>query len=527
MKLPKLIFYNLFLIFKKKFMNMKPVYKVIFFLFLFIFSFTIKGLSQPPISISASIGSYSTISGTGVITLNAASNGEAISTISSLPFNIRYNNTSYSTLYVSTKGTISFNRPFINYLPFFVTLQDGDQNSENLDFIAVFWHDLVADQIHAPFSQVKYIVEGTAPNRTLTIEWDKLFLWSDPILYNPSDEVLSFQAKFFENSENIEFKYKKNNSFINPLSGGRPVGLQFLNNTYYTVTELTTNAQLSQNITNYTNYIDSYNDGLTLLFYPTPTISISTPLASLTSCKGTVSTPTSFNVNGSNLTASVTISAPSKFEISRTPGGSYSSSLTLNNASTVTETLYVRMSTSASFGLNSGTISATSIGAASVTTIVSGTVLAKPTLSANAISLCAEATYLITKTTSMPVDNGWSVSGTITVNNGYVTAGTIQGSYTVIYTDGCAQTASATVIVNNSNNGVTAITDGLASYKINNTNPIPQGPTATLYVGYNGFNYTSATKPTNTGFYNANNQSSNSAGCPYPFYIFRCTTCPD
>ena len=68
---------------------------------------------------------------------------------------------------------------------------------------------------------------------------------------------------------------------------------------------------------------------------------------------------------------------------------------------------------------------------------------------------------------------------------------------------------------------------GLASYKINNTNPIPQGPTASLYVGYNGFNYTSATKSTNTGYYKANNQSVNSAGCPYPFYIFRCTTCPD
>ena len=127
----------------------------------------------------------------------------------------------------------------------------------------------------------------------------------------------------------------------------------------------------------------------------------------------------------------------------------------------------------------------------------------------------------------MPVDNGWSVSGTITVNNGYVTAGTTPGIYTVSYSDGCAQTASATVIVNNSNNGVTAITDGLASYKINNTNPIPQGPTASLYVGYNGYNYYSATKPTNTGYYKANNQSGNNAGCPYPFYIFRCTTCPD
>jgi hypothetical protein len=122
----------------------------------------------------------------------------------------------------------------------------------------------------------------------------------------------------------------------------------------------------------------------------------------------------------------------------------------------------------------------------------------------------------------MPVDNGWSVTGSNSVNNGFLTAGTISGTYTVSYTDGCAQTASATVTVNNSNNGVTTITDGQASYKFNNT---AQGPSANVYIGYNGFNYTSATKPTNTGFYKANNQSGNSAGCPYPFYIFRCTTC--
>jgi hypothetical protein len=125
----------------------------------------------------------------------------------------------------------------------------------------------------------------------------------------------------------------------------------------------------------------------------------------------------------------------------------------------------------------------------------------------------------------MPVDNGWSVTGSNTVNSGYVTAGNINGTYTVSYADGCAQTVSATVTVNNSD--ISPAITGLASYKIHNTNPIPQGPTASLYVGYNGYNYYSATKPTNTGFYKANNQSGYTAGCPYPFYIFRCTTCPD
>jgi len=337
-------------------------------------------------------------------------------------------------------------------------------------------------------------------------------------------------------------------------------------------------------------------------------LSISSPIATLTSCSGTASSPTTFGVTGSGLTASVTISAPTNFEISISSGGTYSSSLTLTNTPTVSQTLYVRLNSSATAGDKTGNITATSTGASDATTSVNGTVNAipsisinetdvsgsadndskvckggsatltasggstyswntspiittaaitpslssnttytvtgtsaagcsnitsviitveaLPTLSVSSISLCAEATYLITKTTSMPVDNGWSVSGTITVNNGYVTAGTTTASnYTVSYTDGCAQTASATVTVNNSD--ISPAITGQASYKISNTNPIPQGPTASLYVGYNGYNYFSATKPTNTGYYKANNQSGSSAGCPYPFYIFRCTTCPD
>jgi hypothetical protein len=302
--------------------------------------------------------------------------------------------------------------------------------------------------------------------------------------------------------------------------------------TYFTKIKTVTNSTISasSNVYPYFSFTqDRFRkfDNFTITGPRFNYISLSNPVASLTSCSGSSSSPTSFGVTGSGLTASVTITAPSKFEISRTSDGSYSSSLTLNLSSTVSQTLYVRLNSSATFGINSGTISAISTGASEVTTEVSGTVLAKPTLSTSAISLCAEATYLITKTTVVSNNDSWIVSGIITVNNGYVTAGTTPGTYTVSYTDGCAQTASATVTVNNSDNGVTAITDGLASYKINNTNPIPQGPTASFYAGYNGFNYSSATRPTKPGFYKANNQSGNNAGCPFPFEIFRCTTCPD
>jgi len=406
------------------------------FFFLLFFSFIINGISQPPISISASIGSYSTISGT---ILNEASNGEAISTISGLPFNIRYNNTNYTSLYVTTYGTISFNRPYINYIPEFL--------EPDLDFIAVFWDAFFANESSSPLSKVQYKIDGSPGSQTLTIEWDKVFLPSydgdgNPI-YNSGDEVLSFQVKFFENSENIEFKYKKNNSFSNAYIQGRPVGLQFRNNTYFTVTELSTNASLSQNNTNYIPYINSSNDGLTLLFYPTPTISISAPSASLTTCKGTTSNPTSFSVNGSNLTASVTISAPSNFEISTSSGGSYSSSLTLTNTSTVSETLYVRLNSSATAGSKSGTITATSTDASDATTTVSGTVYELPVIT---ISGTTTDIDLVSLTTSGGTTYAWSDGSSITSTTNTFDA---SGLYALTVTDanGCISSTLLNITV--------------------------------------------------------------------------------
>lgn len=268
-----------------------------------------------------------------------------------------------------------------------------------------------------------------------------------------------------------------------------------------------------------------------VLSIPTPIISISTPLAQLTSnCAGIPSVDyTTFDINGLNLTSAVNVSAPSGFEISTVSNTSYASSLSLSPISnSVSSTIFIRLSSSATTNGASGTITATSSGATTTTTTISSTPVGSPSfVEPGTYLICSEGTYSVSITTSN-YSNGWSVSSpNISVNStGYVTAGTITGTYTLTYTDACAQSISRNVIVNNSNNAP-AITYGQASYKISNSNPQPQGPTANIYVGYNGFNYYSATQPTNTGFYKANNQSGSSAGCPYPFYIFRCTTCPD
>ena len=146
------------------------------------------------------------------------------------------------------------------------------------------------------------------------------------------------------------------------------------------------------------------------------------------------------------------------------------------------------------------------------------------------ITMCELGSYYLAPSTT---DGSWTTSTptVATVNsNGYVTAlsqGTTVVSLTTI---GGTVTASINVVIASSYVGAEpAITDGQASYKIKNTSPLPQGPTADLFMGYSGFNYSSSTKPTKPGFYRANNVdfANKTAGCPYPFQIFRCTTCPD
>ena len=140
------------------------------------------------------------------------------------------------------------------------------------------------------------------------------------------------------------------------------------------------------------------------------------------------------------------------------------------------------------------------------------------------INVCVNGSYYLNPSTT----NGTFSSGNAaiaTVNSsGYVT-GVSEGTTDISLTT-AGGTVTATVTVASTASSILTITDpsAQASYKINNN---PQGPISGIinYVGYNGFDYSSQTRPINTGFYRASIQSGNEAGCPYEFYIFRCTTC--
>jgi uncharacterized repeat protein (TIGR01451 family) len=109
----------------------------------------------------------------------------------------------------------------------------------------------------------------------------------------------------------------------------------------------------------------------------TPTITASGTLSAFTTTYGTASAPGSFTVSGVNLTANISITAPTGFEISTSSGSNYSGTLSLTPTSgTVSSTtIYARLAAATAAGSYSGNINLTSTGASTQTeTIPSSTV---------------------------------------------------------------------------------------------------------------------------------------------------------
>jgi len=139
------------------------------------------------------------------------------------------------------------------------------------------------------------------------------------------------------------------------------------------------------------------------------------------------------------------------------------------------------------------------------------------------ITICVNGTYYLNpSTTSGIFSSNDPLIATVNAS-GYVT-GVKVGSAIVSLVETGVGTVTASVTVGSSSG--LSITDPFAqsSYKFNNN---PQGPIGGLnnYIGYNGYDYSSQTRPINTGFFRASNQLGDVAGCPYEYYIFRCTTC--
>lgn len=181
-------------------------------------------LFAPP-AFSQSVGNYATARTTGVAYSSISTTGNAInswrnvgggfqqddnrSNFVDIGFDFWYNGTRYTQFSVSTNGFIDFSS----------STDNGDATADDFGYVnsafsassatlatrpalAVLYDDLTAQGGVLPLGySIRYLLSGTAPNRTLTIEWINM------AVYGNTSPSLNFQAKLYENTGRIDYNY--------------------------------------------------------------------------------------------------------------------------------------------------------------------------------------------------------------------------------------------------------------------------------------------------------------------------------
>lgn len=195
-----------------------------------------------------------------------------------------------------------------------------------------------------------------------------------------------------------------------------------------------------------------------------PNISLSTSgLNAMTTVTGTVSSPQTYSVSGSNLTADVIVTAPANFEVS-TNGITYSGAVTLARTGNVLVgqpvTVYARVKASAPSGLYSAAIDHTTAGGTAKSTAVSATVIAsKPTAQATAVTF----TTVTSTTFTVNWTNGNGANHLVLIKSGSaVNSNPADGiTYTAINSFGAGSEIGTGNYAIYSGSGNTVIVNGL------------------------------------------------------------------
>ena len=103
----------------------------------------------------------------------------------------------YTSLYVSPNGLITFGNADVDPVPVDLTTS-GPQN--NLPSIAVLWHDWTFQYLGS--DEAYYATLGPAGNRRLIVQWNFAISFT-----GRGSDTVTFEAKLFEGSNNIEFHY--------------------------------------------------------------------------------------------------------------------------------------------------------------------------------------------------------------------------------------------------------------------------------------------------------------------------------
>jgi hypothetical protein len=412
-------------------------------LFLITLSFLVSliGFSQVAnYSYTATTSTWASNSSPTPITGLGAAINDALSSSINIGFNFIYDGTTYTQFKASSNGFLTFN-----------TVNTLAQPTNNLNtstdrvILAVLWDD---NQTGAS-GNVNYKLTGTSPNQILTVEWLQL-RWNKNGF---SAGTIDCQIKLYETSNKIEYIYNRGayQSFGNSTGIGASIGIggatsgDFISlsdlvasPTKSTTVETTTIGTSPTNLTTKTaaqaNVV--IPNGTKYIFGPPPTIITSGSLSAFTSCSGFVSSEQSYSVFGFGLTADITITAPTGFELSTTSGSGFTSPLTLtqSSGSVSSTTIYVRLKTTAT-GSPSGNITNASTSATTKNVSASGTVTTSVTPSVSVSgtsSICSGTSVTFTAT---PTNGGsspsyqWKKNGTNVGTNSttYTNAALVNG----------------------------------------------------------------------------------------------------
>ncbi|MBI5475037.1 MAG: T9SS type A sorting domain-containing protein [Ignavibacteriae bacterium] len=139
-------------------------------------------------SFGESAGTYTAI--TGSTLLIDPGHDDTLAAAAPIGFNFMYDGIAYTTFRASSEGWISFNTGMTS------SILSNSLRSAGI-ILGPFWDDLDTE----PIGTVHYVLEGSAPNRVLTVEY------KDIARTGNTAPVLNFQVKLFETSNVIQFVY--------------------------------------------------------------------------------------------------------------------------------------------------------------------------------------------------------------------------------------------------------------------------------------------------------------------------------
>jgi subtilisin family serine protease len=236
---------------------------------------------------------YQTITGT-----NLNLGDDDVATLTS-PFPIQFGGGAFTSLYVSSNGTISFSNAFDDYLNISLPMGSSEfgpatQELAVQTLVAPFWEDLFP--VRGSDQNVFWGVVGTAPNRQLVVEWRNVRTYD---CRDDANATATFEVVFSESSSNFQFNYS-NTVF------GDACTLQDFGNS------ATVGEQITQKIGTQWSYDQmALADGTSLLWSIPPVSAPANPVPTITSISPTVIPfgvgPTVVSINGTGFVPESTL----------------------------------------------------------------------------------------------------------------------------------------------------------------------------------------------------------------------------